>query len=100
MEGASHPTIQESPANIDADLISPINLTCTAEGSPAPSYLWYKDGALIPGETRAYLYIEETAPDDRGNYTCVAINAEGQEESEPARIIIPGMNTSINILLL
>lgn len=89
MEGL-HPTIQEPPSSVDTNLINPVNLTCTAEGSPAPSYLWYKDGVLIAGETMEYLYIEETQPEDRGNYTCVAINEGGQVESDPARLKIPG----------
>lgn len=89
-ETTSHPTIQIPPASLDADLISPINLTCTAEGSPAPNYQWFKDGAPIPGETRSFLYIEETSPEDRGNYTCSAINEEGQAVSDPGQIKIPG----------
>ena len=89
------PVIEEHPANTNASLISSINLTCTAEGS-VPNYQWLKDGVPIAGETRAYLYIEETVPEDRGNYTCVAINGGGRDESEPARIKIPGMTRSYN----
>lgn len=93
MSDAPRPTIRESPPNINADLIHAVNLTCSAEGSPATSYQWHKDGVAIPGETRAYLYIEETAPEDRGNYTCVASNtAGGRVESQPARLTIPGNN--------
>ena len=85
------PVIEEPPANTNASLISSINLTCTAAEGSAPNYQWLKDGVPIAGETRAYLYIEETVPEDRGNYTCVAINGGGRDESEPARIKIPGI---------
>ena len=85
------PVIEEPPANTNASLIGSINLTCTAEGS-APNYQWLKDGVPIAGETRAYLYIEETVPADRGNYTCVAINGGGRDESEPAKLKISGMH--------
>ncbi len=84
------PVIEEPPANTNASLISSINLTCTAEASSAPSYQWLKDGVPIAGEMKAYLYIEEIGPEDRGNYTCVAVNEGGRDESEPARLRIPG----------
>ena len=84
------PVIQRPPASVAIDLIAPINLTCTAEGSPAPSYRWFKDGVLIPGERQSFLYIQETSPQDRGNYTCVATNGQGQTESDPAKLNIPG----------
>lgn len=95
----SHPTIQDPPSSVDTNLISPVNLTCMAEGSPAPSYQWYKDGELVPGETKEYLYIEETQPEDRGNYTCVAINEGGQVESDPAQLKIPGIIEKMKALL-
>lgn len=82
--------ISDPPANMNANLTTAINLTCTAEGYPAPRYEWYRDDELLPGETLSYLYIPEALPGDRGNYTCKAINTEGVSESEPARLDIPG----------
>ena len=84
------PIIDTPPNSIDAVLIAPINLTCTAEGSPPPRYQWSKDGVQLLGETRPFLYIEEAKPEDRGNYTCVATNRGGQSKSDPALINIPG----------
>ena len=71
-------------------LANPINLTCNASGSPAPTYEWYKDGILIPGEQSPFLYIAEVLPNDRGNYSCRAVNINGQRFSEPALLTIPG----------
>ncbi len=85
------PVIEEPPANTNASLISSINLTCTAEVSSAPNYQWLKDGIPIAGEMKPFLYIEEIGPEDRGNYTCVAVNGGGRDESEPALLRIPGM---------
>ena len=87
---ATEPEIKQSPANTTTDLATPINLTCTAEGHPAPSYEWYKDGVLIPGEIQPFLYISEPLPEDRGNYTCKAINNLGNITSEQAQLEIPG----------
>jgi hypothetical protein len=89
--GPPFPIIREFPAGVAADLFSAVNLsTCPTRSSPAHSYQWYKDGADIPGERGAYLLIEEAVPEDRGNYTCVAINAGVREESQPTRLIISG----------
>ena len=89
------PTFREPPASTAAALGRTVNLTCTAEGFPTPTYQWYKDGVAIPGEERTYLYIEEVAPEDRGNYTCVAMSTGGMEESQPARLTIPGIMLSV-----
>lgn len=66
-----------------------------AEGSPAPSYQWFKDDHPLIGETRPTLYIQATRPEDRGNYTCVAISGATEVKSEPARIDIPGIKDTV-----
>lgn len=83
--------INNPPSDESPIIASALNLTCTAEGSPAPSYTWYKDGVLIPGETRSYLYISEVQPEDRGSYTCRAVNSLGEDSSAPASVNIPGI---------
>lgn len=45
----------------------------------------------IPGENREFLYIEEAEPEDRGNYTCVAVNEGGQDVSILTTLKIPGV---------
>ena len=84
------PEIRQPPSNITTNLVSAVNLTCTAEGHPAPTYEWYKDEVLIPGEHLPFLYIPEVFPEDRGSYYCKAVNNEGQIESESAQLQIPG----------
>ena len=79
-----------------AELASSINLTCSASGSPTPSYRWFKDNLTEPlsGETKPYLYISEVQPNDRGSYTCEAQNSGGSVKTEPARVNIPGISDS------
>ena len=77
-----------------AEIVHPVNLTCEAEGYPAPSYEWYLDGVLIPGEMLSYLYIPEAQPSDRGNYTCKASNDNGEIESHPALVNLTGMHST------
>ena len=87
---AAPPNIMQPPLTMISDLANPINLTCNASGSPAPTYEWYKDGILIPGEQSPFLYIAEVLPNDRGNYSCRAVNINGQRFSAPALLTIPG----------
>jgi hypothetical protein len=84
------PEIRQPPENTVTDLATSVSLTCTAEGHPAPSYEWYKDDVLVPGEIGSVLYIPEPSPRDRGNYTCKAINSKGGIVSEPAKLDIQG----------
>lgn len=84
--------INTPPSSESPVIASSLNLTCTAEGSPAPSYTWYKDGVLIPDRTQSYIYISEAQPEDRGSYTCRAVNIVGEDYSAPASINIPGQN--------
>ena len=85
------PEIRHPPESAVADLATSVRLTCTSEGHPTPTHEWYKDGVLIPRETKSVLYIAEPAPSDRGNYTCKAINSKGEtDQSRPAKIDIQG----------
>ena len=83
--------INQPPRSTETLLGDPIHLNCTAEGHPAPIYEWYKDGVLLSGKNESVLYIPEPSPEDRGNYTCKAINSAGEtDESEPAKLDIAG----------
>ena len=94
------PNITQPPLATMSELASPINLTCTAEGNPVPSYEWYKDGILIPGEHLPFLYIPEVLPNDRGNYSCKAINVNSQKLSEPALLTIRGKQLSAEMVVM
>lgn len=87
------PTIIHPPQNIEAKLMIPVKLTCTAEGYPTPTYKWYKDGDVLPDKIRSFLYIDDPLPQDRGNYTCVAINAVGNYTSKVAKLDITGKSS-------
>ena len=85
------PIIVESPNDTSVDLSEPLNLTCDAMGNPPPSYQWYRDDVLIEGANLPYLYIPEATPEDRGSYTCVATNENGNTSSNPGLTTIPGI---------
>ena len=83
------PDVTEDPQNItETNLLSTFNLTCLA--SENPLYQWYRDGNLIYNDTKPILTITEALPEDRGFYTCVAVNEAGTSSSQPGLVIIPG----------
>ena len=62
------------------------------------TYEWYRDGVLIPREIQPFFYISEPLPEDRGNYTCKAINSQGNITSEQAKLEIPGKMNIIEFI--
>ena len=93
------PVIEEPPEDVVTDLATSITLTCSANGLPTPINEWYKDGELITGATQSFLYFSELLPENRGNYTCKAINSKGIMESAPAKLDIKGTTKIIYLLL-
>lgn len=85
------PAIVEMPSSINADVATAVNLSCLAEGYPPPTYQWYKDRAVIHGETKSFLYITETLPNNRGSYSCHAYNSRGRTSSDSATINVSGI---------
>ena len=85
------PVIALPPSNSSIPIHTSVNLSCMATGVPPPQYTWFKDGVLIPGETKPFLYIPEVQPNDRGSYRCKAANPLGESTSEVAILMIPGM---------
>ncbi|XP_047443825.1 hemicentin-1 isoform X2 [Mugil cephalus] len=64
---------------------SSASLLCVADGTPAPTLSWIKDGvALIPGRhvillnLNTTLQISQAQVNDTGRYTCMANNTAGQ----------------------
>ena len=85
------PIIIQPPQDTVTKLGDKIHLNCIAKGHPAPTYQWFKDGLLIPGKNESRLYFPDPSPEDRGNYTCKAINSEGETvQSKPAKLDIDG----------
>ena len=84
------PVIVAPPMDTSTSLANALNLTCGATGNPPPTYRWYRDGELLPGEVLPYFYIGETTPEDRGYYHCEVMNSIDRDQSMPALVTIPG----------
>lgn len=48
------------------------------EGSPPPSFKWYRNGYLLDGQVQRSLVIESVTKGDAGTYSCEVSNVAGQ----------------------
>ncbi|NXO39218.1 HMCN1 protein, partial [Locustella ochotensis] len=70
-------------------LHSPLELDCSARGTPSPTITWFKDGQPV-GEEAGHkvllngqkLVISQAQVSDSGRYKCVAANKAGEYEKE------------------
>ena len=88
-----------------------VQLVCTATGRPVPMIQWYKDGVLITNDTSSLtsIYNEEfesnsllfvssilevcsVGAENRGTYSCQALNAAGNDSVEFEVQITLGMS--------
>uniref|UniRef100_A0AAY4AYL1 Roundabout, axon guidance receptor, homolog 1 (Drosophila) n=1 Tax=Denticeps clupeoides TaxID=299321 RepID=A0AAY4AYL1_9TELE len=98
----SPPRIVEHPSDLIVSKGEPATLNCKAEGRPAPTVEWYKDGErvetdrdnprshrmLLPSGSLFFLRIvhgRRSKPDD-GSYVCVARNYLGEAVSHNASL--------------
>ena len=97
---ASRPVITEQPRDVRVARGAPATLTCGAEGAPAPTISWYKDGervytgagdhtVLLPGGALFFLRTRHNhRARDSGVYTCRAENVEGVVYSSSATLTV------------
>uniref|UniRef100_A0A3B4AJ46 Uncharacterized protein n=1 Tax=Periophthalmus magnuspinnatus TaxID=409849 RepID=A0A3B4AJ46_9GOBI len=79
------PVIRQGPTNQTVAVDGTVVLSCQASGSPAPTILWRKDGALVSThdsrirqlDTGA-LQIRYAKLSDTGTYTCIASTPSGE----------------------
>ena len=71
---------------------STVVFSFSANGSPAPSYQWYLNGAPIASATQPTLVILGANAANAGNYYCRAANSSGSVQSSTATLAISGTN--------
>ncbi len=89
-QGPSSPVITRGPVMQPYYLGDPVNLTCSAIGSPLLVYRWHRDDELLTGENCPYLYRESVSLDDRGYYRCSVTNNIGTSASSNILLTISG----------
>jgi len=60
----------------------PLDLTVDVGGTPAMTYVWFKNGVVISGATSNSLVIASSAPTDSGTYQVVVSNSWGSVTSQ------------------
>ncbi len=60
----------------------------TADGNPAPTFQWQKDGVNIDGATNATLEFASTQETDAAKYTCIATNSAGSSTSQVYQLTV------------
>ena len=70
-----------------ADAGSDVTLTVTASGDPDDiTYVWKKNGVIIPGQTSNTLTLSDVSGDDIGQYECIPSNSVGTHNSSIIQI--------------
>ncbi|EAT41462.1 AAEL006901-PA [Aedes aegypti] len=98
VEALQNPRIIEHPIDTTVPRHEPATLNCKAEGVPAPTIQWYKDGSLLkifPGSHRIFLpagelfflkVVNSRRESDAGVYWCEAHNENGVARSRNATL--------------
>ncbi|CAM9592142.1 unnamed protein product [Lampetra fluviatilis] len=107
------PSIAGGTDTVAVVVNNPVRLECEARGIPAPTLTWLKDGSPISPLTSngmqilsggRTLALSSAQISDTGRYTCVAINAAGEEQRDvDLRIYVPpnimGEEQNVSVVL-
>ena len=79
--------ITSSSGDLTADAGSEVTLTVTASGDPDDiTYVWKKNGVIIPEETSNTLILNNVSGDDIGQYECIPSNSVGSHNSSTIQV--------------
>lgn len=65
-----------------------VTLSATATGTAPLRYQWQLNENPLPGKTNATLVLASAVPEDSGSYRVVVSNANGQDASDPATVLV------------
>ena len=86
--GNPPPVITQSPGNTNVLLNGTMLLQAAATGNGPIAWQWRFNGASLPGETNASLYIDYVRTEDAGTYDVYALNSGGSAFSAAALVSI------------
>jgi hypothetical protein len=78
------PTFTQQPLSQSVSVGADVSFTVAANGNPAPTFQWRKDGVNIPGATSATLTVTNVQLNAAATYTAVATNSAGSATSSGA----------------
>ncbi len=93
---ASTPSISYQTGNQFIVVGAELSLSVTADGFPAPTYQWRKNGVDVSGATASVFVVPSASLADAGSYTCVATNSAGSVTSSAISVTVyPETNLTI-----
>ncbi|MBC7365523.1 MAG: immunoglobulin domain-containing protein [Undibacterium sp.] len=91
---ASAPSFTTQPTAQIVTAGATVTFTIAADGSPAPTFQWFKNGSTVVGATNSALVISGATAADVGSYTVVVTNSLGSATSNPATLTVTGINAA------
>jgi len=82
------PVITAQPVSSAVTAGATVSFSVTASGSPAPAYLWRKDGVAIGGATAPSLTLSGVQAGNAGGYSVVVTNSAGTVTSTVATLTV------------
>lgn len=82
------PSIIQQPVSQSATAGANVTFTVAATGSPAPTYVWRRDGVTFSGWTGSTLTLYGVSSNDAGTYTVDVSNVAGSVSSAPAILTV------------
>jgi hypothetical protein len=86
-------TMQLMPQSVCAGNL--VVFMTAATGTPTPTFVWRRNGAIIPNENGATLTIASVAVGNAGSYTAQAVNACSSDTSGAATLTVTGKPTIV-----
>jgi hypothetical protein len=81
------PVITQQPQSATGYWGKSVSFRVVANGAPAPTYLWYKDGLPLAWATSDLLQLNNLALSDAGRYWVVVSNSQGSGTSAPPALL-------------
>ncbi|XP_073252769.1 uncharacterized protein [Porites lutea] len=80
-------TIMQQPTDQKGKEGTKVVFRCEARGKNKVTYQWLKDGLKLQGQTNSSLVFDSVKPRDFGCYCCEVRCSDGQNKSEPVRVL-------------
>jgi hypothetical protein len=88
VQSSAQPAITTQPVSQTANAGGSVTFSVVATGTPAPTYVWRRNGVTFSGWTGSSLTLNALTTSDAGTYTVVASNAAGSVTSASATLTV------------
>ncbi|HEU4391225.1 MAG TPA: pectinesterase family protein, partial [Blastocatellia bacterium] len=82
------PVITTQPVSQSVTVGANVSFTVVANGAPAPTFQWLKNGVTVTGETSDTLALSNVQLADAGIYSVIVSNSAGTVQSAPATLSV------------